>query len=187
MTDFPDIYVLRHGETEWNVLNRFQGRRNSPLTARGKTQAVRQSEILAMMNDLPEDAYVSPQSRALQTAELALGVRWQPKQDDRLQEISFGDWEGLTRQEVKPYITSPYESGLWNFQSPSGEDFDAISNRVRSFLTDLKGPAVIVTHGMTSMVMRGIWLGLDIHQLLKLPREQGCVYHLSNGREVCIT
>lgn len=186
MTRYPDLFVLRHGETEWNVAGRFQGRMNSPLTVRGKAHAMKQKELLSGVKNLPEIAHVSPQERASQTAGIALDPGAQVLIDDRLQEIDFGAWEGITREDVKSQITCTFESGLWNFQSPGGEDFAAISNRVRGFLTGLDRPAIVVTHGVTSIVLRGLWLGLELEDMLKLPKDQGCIYHLSKGVEVII-
>ncbi|KAB7613865.1 histidine phosphatase family protein [Amylibacter sp. SFDW26] len=186
MPSFPDLYILRHGQTTWNVAGRFQGRMNSPLTELGKDQAKRQNEIALSIACKPLQAFVSPQPRALQTAEIALDGIIAPQIDDRLQEIAFGDWEGLTHVELEDKITSPFEDSLWFYDSPKGEDFTTICDRVMSFLTDINAPAFIITHGVTSLILRGLWLGLDKEQLSKLPREQGCIYHLSNDVETCL-
>ena len=58
-----------------------------------------------------------------------------------------------------------------------------ISARVQGFLDDLDQPAIIVTHAITSTVLRGLWLGSDQAKMLELPIDQNCVYHLSNGIE----
>jgi len=183
MTRYPDLFVLRHGETEWNVSGRFQGRMNSPLTARGKAQAKTQKKLLSGVKYLPPVAHVSPQERAAQTAEIALDPDVQVLIDDRLQEIDFGAWEGVTREDIKSQITCTFESGLWNFQSPGGEDFAALSKRVQGFLASLDAPAIVVTHGTTSIVLRGMWLGLGLKETLRLSRAQGCIFHLTNGAE----
>ena len=61
-----------------------------------------------------------------------------------------------------------------------------ISTRVLSFLKELEDPAIIVTHAVTSKVLRGLYLGLDQADLLKLPAEQGCIYHLYKGTEAVL-
>ncbi|MBF21226.1 MAG: hypothetical protein CMH10_04590 [Marinovum sp.] len=61
-----------------------------------------------------------------------------------------------------------------------------ISTRVMSFLQELEDPAIIVTHAVTSKVLRGLYLGLDQADLLKLPAEQGCIYHLYKGTEAVL-
>ncbi|MGH0002024.1 histidine phosphatase family protein [Pseudovibrio ascidiaceicola] len=183
MARYPEIFVLRHGQTEWNVAGRFQGHQNSPLTEKGKQQALLQNKLLSGVEALPATAFVSPQLRTVHTAQLALGPQVEQKLDDRLKEINFGAWEGLTKQEVKNLVGDDFESGLWHFQSPQGETFEAISGRVQHFLEELTEPAVVVTHGITSIILRGLYMGLNTLELLQLPRKQGCIYHLSNGSE----
>ncbi|WP_107496737.1 histidine phosphatase family protein [Thalassobius sp. I31.1] len=182
MRDWPDLLVLRHGQTDWNLAGRFQGRRNSDLTELGQAHAAQQSQILQpLLADYPY-RFASPQGWAVHTARIALGdVPF--AQDDRLQEVAFGDWEGLTRTEIRTQITGDYDDYHWLFQSPNGETFSDMCARVISFLDHLKGPSVIVTHGVTSVVIRGLWLGLSMEDLAVLPKEQGCVIQLKDGEE----
>jgi len=56
-----------------------------------------------------------------------------------------------------------------------------VSGRAKSFLDSLTGPTVIVTHGITSYVLRGLWLGLGPDEMMALQGGQGCVYHLADG------
>ncbi|MGB0902312.1 histidine phosphatase family protein [Halocynthiibacter sp.] len=180
--NWPDLLVLRHGQTEWNLAGRFQGRRNSDLTELGQAQAGCQNQILQPLLAQYPHRFASPQSRAVHTAQIALGdVPF--AQDERLQEVAFGDWEGLTRTEIRTQITGDYDDYHWLFQSPNGETFSDMCARVISFLDHLKGPSVIVTHGVTSVVIRGLWLGLSMEDLAVLPKEQGCVIQLKNGEE----
>ncbi|WP_299664237.1 histidine phosphatase family protein [uncultured Ruegeria sp.] len=187
MSKYPDLFVLRHGETEWNTLGKFQGRKNSPLTEIGKSQARKQSEILSRISNVPSRVFVSPQERAQHTARLAIAPHQNAVSDDRLMEIAFGRWEGATREFIRTQIDYPYESYQWYFHSPDGETFDEIFERVQSFLSEQNEPAIIVTHGVTSLVLRGLWLGLELNDLLRLPRTQGCVFHLSKGVETILT
>ncbi|WP_298853927.1 histidine phosphatase family protein [uncultured Ruegeria sp.] len=187
MSKFPDLFVLRHGETEWNTQGKFQGRKDSPLTENGKSQARKQNEILSQIPDAPSRVYVSPQDRATHTARLATAAHHEVIYDDRLMEIAFGQWEGATRSFIREQIDYSYESYHWYFRSPGGESFDDICERVDSFLNEQNEPVIIVTHGVTSLVLRGLWLGLDQDDLLRLPRTQGCVFHLTNGIETVLT
>src|SRR3981189_2768526 len=106
----PVIYYVRHGLTDWNVQHRLQGRHDVPLNREGRAQAVRCAEILC---DLfardgcaaQEPAYVSsPPGRARETMELmraTLGLALDGyRVDDRLAEIAFGEWEGVTYEDV---------------------------------------------------------------------------------------
>lgn len=185
MIDHPELFILRHGETVWNQKGWFQGQRDSPLTAKGQAQALAQKAILEAVEHAPNSVFVSPLGRTLQTARLALGSA-DFVVDDRLMEIDFGAWEGLTRAQIAAQIDYSFDDGTWNFRSPDGESFDMIAGRVAAFLNDLTGPAVIVTHGTTSIIMRGLCCGLDQAEMLELPKDQGCVYHLKDGSETIL-
>lgn len=190
MPDFPEIFVLRHGETEWNRIGRHQGRLDSPLTERGRGQAGDQADILRELLKGRGDvsAHCSPQGRAFNTAAIALApLGLTAKTDERLCEISFGDWQGLTLEQISdgwPEQVRHLEDDPfgWHFHAPGGESYDDMAARVREFLSSLTGPAVIVSHGVTSRVMRGVWLGQGADELSALPGGQGCVYHLKDGQ-----
>jgi probable phosphoglycerate mutase len=182
----PNLYVLRHGQTEWNLLGKFQGRKNSPLTDLGQQQALQQNKLLHALSNQPTKRYTSPLGRAMQTAELVYGSMDDVIIDDRLQEIDFGDWEGMTRDYIKTQITTPYETKTWKFAGPGGETFETICDRVGDFLSEQNEPATIVTHGITAIVLRGLCMGLTQVQMLELSHEQGCLFHVSDGAETII-
>ncbi len=184
--EHPDLYILRHGETVWNQQGKFQGRKDSPLTENGQAQALKQRALLATIRNLPAMMFSSPQGRAVHTARLAFGSDKGLVLDNRLQEIDFGEWEGSTREEIKSQIDYSFESGIWNFKSPGGEGFEMISERLQAFLRDMAEPAIIVTHSTTSIVLRGLCMGLSQPEILKLPRDQGCVFFLSAGEETIL-
>jgi broad specificity phosphatase PhoE len=188
MPDYPEIFVLRHGQTVWNAEGRHQGQQDSCLTILGREQAAIQGQILADAG-AGESRYVyaSPQGRAWSTAEIALqplGKTAVP--DDRLKEVSFGEWEGLTAFDIDarwPDNRAAADRFLWHFTAPGGERFEHLRMRAKSFLQDLTGPSIVVTHGITSRVLRGLWLGLDIHGMADIEGGQGVVYHLADGRQ----
>lgn len=189
MSVFPEIFVLRHGQTEWNANGRHQGRLDSPLTELGRAQALAQLRLLAAAIGNRKDftAYCSPQGRATDTASIALGpLGMATVSDDRLCEISFGKWEGLTFDQIAsawPELVNYADQDPfgWQFQAPGGEVFEDICARALGFLDDLTGPSIIVTHGITSRMLRGIWLGQGIDEMAELPGGQGCVHHLSDA------
>lgn len=184
VTDYPELFILRHGQTVWNKAGMFQGRRDSPLTALGQQQALRQRAILDAFGMVPSLVYSSPQGRALATTRLIFGDDAPIRLDDRLQEIDFGGWEGKTRDEVSSEIDGAFDAtGQWQFQSPGGEDLPALMRRARDFLDALPGPAIIVCHGTISLVLRGICMALSEAEMLSLPKEQGCVYHIAQRRQ----
>lgn len=193
MRELPELYILRHGETEWNAAGRVQGALDSPLTARGREQAARQGEILCREGVGAESHafFVSPQGRAVQTAGIALaGIGARAVIDARLREISLGAFDGLTRAEIAarfPAAFAETDPFLWYDTAPGGEGFAALTARVRAFLDDLTRPAVVIAHGMTSRFLRGAALGLDLGGIGALPGGQGVVYRLRAGRHEVLT
>lgn len=185
---YPEIYVLRHGQTKWNLEGRFQGSRNSPLTDLGRRQAVIQGEILRGQGVAGRglQIFTSPQARARQTADIVVShLACMHQADRRLAELDMGAWEGLRERDIKagwPDVHANRTGDIrWHFDNPTGERFESLHRRVGGFLASLRGPAVIVTHGITSHILRGIWLGLDLAGSAALPGGQGCVYHLRDA------
>lgn len=183
--ELPEIYVLRHGQTEWNAAGRMQGRLNSPLTETGRMQARAQQEILKSVADGGDfDFYCSPLGRTRETAAIAFdGLNAPVCFDGRLVEVSVGALEGLTMTDMQaqwPDILENHGPQNWHFFAPGGESFDDICGRVESWLNDLSGPAIVVTHGITSRVIRGLALGLDMNSLAELPGGQGVVYSVKD-------
>ena len=191
MVNFPEVYFLRHGQTEWNFEGRFQGQKDSPLTTLGRRQAEDQRQLLrAVIADWRAvDVWVSPLGRTRETAKIALrDVPVAPTIVPELAEISVGGWEGLRRGEIEklePRFANPSQRERFEgyFNSPGGESYDAFSSRIRSVLETLQRPTVIVAHGIVGRVLRGLWLGLKRDQLAGLPGGQGCIFHLKHGRE----
>ena len=177
----PELYILRHGETEWNAQNRMQGELNSPLTPKGEMDAARQGEILSTLDLDGFDFICSPQGRAFQTAGIALArIAMHIRTDDRLREIGVGDWSGLLRDDLpmpegKDPFMAQYEI------APNGEGFARLETRCRNFLADLERPAVLITHGITSRMLRSIIAGEGAVSVRTIHGGQGCVYHLKDG------
>ncbi len=190
----PIVYVLRHGQTEWNRERRVQGSSESHLTPLGRAQAAAQGRILApILVARPDMRLVcSPLIRTRQTAELALaGALERVTYDPRLAEVHMGDWEGHLRADLEPHhpiLRDPHTAVLAQcVQAPNGEDFEALHARVADFLTGVEGPTVVVSHGITGAVLRGILMGLDFDGMADLDHGQGCVYVLENGTEVALS
>lgn len=136
------LYIMRHGETDWNVKLRFQGHSDIPLNANGIALAQLTARCL---QDVPFDlAYTSPLIRARQTAEILLRNRNIPLiEEPRLIEIGFGIYEGRssvpTEQEPEPdanllrFLCDPtrYEA------PPDGESVEALCKRMSDYLGDL--------------------------------------------------
>jgi probable phosphoglycerate mutase len=183
MRDLPEFYVLRHGETEWNVAGRFQGGLDSPLTARGAAQATAMGQALSRLGVATTHRWItSPAPRAVRTAALARGTV-PDTLDSRLSEIGMGDWSGLTRADIDARWPGPPDEDLMAFYArvPGGETFASLALRVEAMLCALDSPAVLVTHGITSRFLRGAVLGLPPDALGTLPGGHGVIFRCANG------
>ncbi|MDI6530751.1 phosphoserine phosphatase 1 [Bacillus mycoides] len=166
------VYVTRHGETEWNVAKRMQGRKNSALTENGMQQA---KQLGDHMKDLPLHAiYSSPSERTLHTAELIKGERDIPIiADEHFYEINMGTWEGQTIADLEMHYPEElqlfwYEPHL--FQSTSGEDFTTVKKRViegiHLLLEKHKGENIlIVSHAAAAKLLVGHFAGIEIENV----------------------
>jgi broad specificity phosphatase PhoE len=162
----PVVYYVRHGLTEWNVQQRLQGRHDIPLNAEGRAQAIRCGGILQDLferdNRAPGDlSYVSsPLARARETMELMRTALGLPPADyrvePRLLEIAFGEWEGLTYDDVLKRdagIIDKREHNKWGFLIPGGESYAQVAARVGEWYDALKGDAVVSAHGGTARAL----------------------------------
>ena len=184
------ILLVRHGETEWNLQRRYQGRSDSPLTATGLAQA---HAIGRLLGALPEAKAVriiaSPLGRAQRTAGIIrehFAAAPQLQFDDRLRELSLGSWDGLTYSEIAvrcPGVFDRQGSYDWYFRSPDGERYDAFAARLGDWLReqDAACALVVVTHGIVSRVLRGLYARVPREAALILPVPQDKVFRLSNG------
>ncbi len=156
----PPLYFIRHGQTDWNAQYRFQGRRDIPLNEKGKSEARRNGQRLAEIVPDPSDMalFCSPMTRTRQTlAGILEASGWQDLPwadsvvfDPRLVEITFGDWEGWTKQEIKKNDPENYKARAkdkWSACPPNGESYAELSERIRPWLHSLTGPTIVVAHG----------------------------------------
>ena len=180
------IFLVRHGETEWNRARRYQGWSDSPLTARGIAQA---EAIGHRLRALPEAAdaeiVASPIGRARRTAEiiaLCLERTAPPRFDERLREISLGSWDGLDRREVRSRMGAGFVEFEWYFRTPDGETYDGFAARIAAWLAEAgDGPVIVVCHGVVTRVLRGLHAGLPRAAALSLPVPQDRIFRLAGG------
>jgi len=187
------IYLVRHGQTEWNRLGRMQGQFDSPLTERGRDQAVRVGRRLAeeRAGGFIEDfeMQVSPLGRAWHTAEIicdALGLDPAIRRPEpRLREISFGDWDGLTKPEIMARDAAAFaarERAKWHTLPPNGESFAVVAERVADWYADLSpGTIIAVCHGALGRVMRGLYAGHSVEAILDMDEPQEAYFRLHRG------
>jgi len=176
-----EIHIFRHGETQWNIESRIQGFKDSPLTERGKSQAIAaRSKIKGIDFDI---AYCSTSSRAIETTKLLLNTDQIPlhKLDD-LREISMGKWEGMTHAEVKqtyPKAYSDFQNKPHHFRAEQSESFLDLASRSVAVIQNIikqhpDKEILIVSHGtliktlLTSLASRSLnelWEGPYAHNL----------------------
>lgn len=132
------IYLIRHGETSWNLEERFQGTTNTELTTVGLNQGKLLAKSLAGTKF--ENIYSSPLNRAKITADfIGAETECEVTEDLDFKEISFGDWEGLTTKEIRAkysWMDKWFEdTGL--YQIPNGDVFEDEKNRLKERLTKI--------------------------------------------------
>lgn len=185
--DVPEraqLWLVRHGQTEWSRDGKHTGRTDVPLTDVGEREAKALAPWLQRLQ--PALVLCSPRSRARRTAELAgLAVS---AIDDDLAEWDYGAYEGLTTEEIRKR-----DPGWTVFSAPSpggetaaevGERADRVLRRAASALAD--GPAVLVAHGHICRVLGARWIGLPVSggANLLLSEAAPCVLSAYQGEPV---
>jgi broad specificity phosphatase PhoE len=163
VTDTGQLFVLRHGETEWSRARKHTGRTDIPLTDRGREQATAAAKTLAALHPASDWALAlsSPLVRAADTAALAgLDV----VSDSRLVEWDYGDYEGITTADIRQGRPG---WDLWEDGCPNGEQLSHVAARVDALLADRVRPAlsagdvVLVAHSHLLRVLTARWLQLN--------------------------
>jgi probable phosphoglycerate mutase len=190
------LYMLRHGETAWNLERRMQGRRDSTLTPRGREQAAAMGRALAAelaREPGPTIFLRSPLGRARETALIvggALGLdpgEW--RDEPRLAELGYGEWEGFTWSEIEvdhPDALARWRADPEGFCPPGGEPHHELRRRSAELLAEIASSSVrtvIVSHGVSGAVVRGLHLGLDARAMFVLEKPQDAFFRLLDGRE----
>ncbi|WP_373974768.1 phosphoglycerate mutase family protein [Chitinibacter sp. SCUT-21] len=188
------IYLLRHGQTEFNAERRLQGHCDSPLTALGEEQA--QAMGAALRDELGDElrnghdyaVLVSPLGRAQQTARLVcqqLGIPTQRIQtDQRLIEVSFGNWEKLNVLELHAEQPQLAKLDNWYFEAPNGEAYTDVVARIEHFLADpqLPNKMIIVAHGLLGRIFRGVYANMSAATMWSQDMPQDAFFKLRAGK-----
>lgn len=158
------LYLVRHGETDWNREARYQGQRDIPLNDEGRAQAKRNGRALSgvVQGDPSFDFVSSPLIRAVETMQIVreeLGL--DPNQfvlDDQLRELNYGHWEGLLASElpsVDPVGLAEKARDPYRWRPRGGESYQDLHDRVVRWLATLERNTIAVSHGGVSRVARG--------------------------------
>jgi len=187
----PLIYFLRHGQTGFNAEHRIQGSIDVPLNALGRAQAQRNGGVLneLISDKLSFDFVASPLLRARETMEIvrtAMGLAPDNyRTDDRLQEVRFGAWGGMTWAEIEARDPENYwrrQADPWNIAPPEGESFRELSGRVMDWLAGVTSDSVVVAHGGVSRCLRGHLLKLAPEEIMHLDVPQDKVLMIEGDK-----
>ena len=188
------IYIVRHGLTEWNKLKKLQGAADVPLAKEGILLAEKTGEAL---RDVKFDiCFTSPLSRAKQTAEYVLGKRDVPIiPDKRIQEMSFGEFEGLCCREEGWNIPDPGFRNFFNapevYQPPKGgESFEEVRARLNNFLEELYQKeelqdknVLLSTHGAALCGILSLMKGLPISGYWQQGVHKNCAVSIAEVKD----
>lgn len=154
-----ELYLLRHGETEWTISGRHTGITEVPLTANGEEEARRSGATLQAIGFTR--VLTSPRIRAQRTCELA-GLGKLAVVNDDLHEWIYGDYEGLLPKEIQQRHPG---WDVFHHGCPNGETPEEVSKRADRVLAEIKkieGKAAVVSHGHFSRALTMRWINLPI-------------------------
>ncbi|RLI49391.1 MAG: histidine phosphatase family protein [Candidatus Thorarchaeota archaeon] len=176
------VFLIRHGRTAWNKDVRFRGRTDLPLDEVGFAQA---EAIAARLKDSPIVAvYSSPLRRAIQTAEpLARALGLEVSKDEGFIDINFGEWQGLSPQEVAQLYPGLYRQWLESphlVRIPGGEGLEDVRSRAMKALKQAierhQGQQIaIVGHQVVNRVLLCAVLGLSNASFWRIGQDNGCI------------
>ena len=199
MSNRHPIYVFRHGRTEWNAIERIQGALDSPLTEQGQAQARAMGAALRaelhVAGVAAGDVVViaSPLGRVRQTVALACGEAGIDaagcRFDDRLREVTWGDWDGLTRAEIEqrwPGTLAERNDLKWAHRPPGGESYAMAAPRalaaLQALVTQAAGrPVAALSHGAIGRLLRGAYARLAPDEIVWLEEPQDAFFRLQGG------
>ena len=198
------FFIMRHGETVYNAARRLQANHiHTPLTRLGFEQALAMGDALkrALGHAPAVTLHVSETGRALQTMAMitdVLGLDWfAARRSDDLKEIDMGSWCGRLYEDVEAELGPIVLADHLLRPAPDGEDYPMIAARLANWLEDVAGMAgdcpgdnVVVMHGISSRVLRGIMADYPVHPDLGVPIApslvQGSIALLEDGRETVL-
>ena len=171
------LLLIRHGQTNWNLEQRFQGQSDILLNETGRKQAQALADRLSAEHF--DFVYSSDLQRAMETAKIICDSKLHS--DSRLREVNFGDWEGMIYDEIKakhPYTLAAWENDIFKNAPPNGETLEQLAVRVQSMLDEFclkhqDQTVLIVAHGGVLQTL--------ICLALKLPPTMYWQFHLSTA------
>lgn len=186
------LYIIRHGESEWNVEGRMQGRLDSPLTEHGKKQASANGALLKKLGGV-DRVWASPAGRTTETAFLVNSfVRAELEFAEELMERDCGAWSGLHLDEIAAQFPEEWharEQDPYWYRPPEGENLQDMLERVHEFLNGLFGEevvaAAVITHGVMSKVILKYFLDLNELECTRVRHPNDLFYRLTfNAQDI---
>ena len=186
MTALTTVYLVRHGETDWNASDRCQGSVDVPMNAAGVAQIASLLEVLRPIRF--DAAFTSPLGRARQTAEILLGDSGvQPIELEELAELCYGTCQGQTSAEWQGDTGAHWLADPWSLTFPEGESLVQLRGRVSSAIEEIldthEGSCILVSgHGHANRVLIIDALGLEPGTFWDIPQPNGSAYRLQYRR-----
>ena len=194
---WPELYFIRHGETDWNAEGRYQGSRDIPLNSRGHGQADLNGDLLKSLLERSGRTaadfswYVSPLTRTRETMAHIRARVGEPLPDvtvdPRLIEISFGIYEGRLHHELaagQMAIAGERDAAFWDFRPPEGESYADLAARVADFGSSLTGPSIVVAHGGILRVLRRLIEDFPLERTVNWFPPQDSVVHFIDNKAI---
>jgi probable phosphoglycerate mutase len=182
-TPSPELWLLRHGATEWARSGRHTGRTDLPLLPEGEEEARRLAPLLASRTF--DAVLVSPLQRARRTCELA-GLGERAEVCDDLREWDYGAYEGITTAEIRRSVP---EWTVWSHPCPDGESAADVQERCQRLIIlalarlGSEGRVALFAHGHILRSLAGCWLGLGVAGGALLVLDTACVSVLGQERQ----
>ena len=160
----PTLYLIRHGQTDWNAKGRLQGQTDIPMNEFGKSQvASNAKKLIDLRADLEQfDFVASPINRARETMQLirqTLGLSVEEfHTDDRLKELNYGEFSKYTWDELRqtrPQDVMDRFDNSWSYVIPAGECYAMLSKRVLNWFHELERDTIVAAHAGVSRVLQG--------------------------------
>ena len=174
------IYFVRHGQTDWNLQQRFQARTDVPLNPTGIAQARAMGEVLGRRGVEFSEAVCSPLKRALETARIILdGAVLRPRPEPAFVEVALGDFEGRFERDLREEHGEAFDrwrEEMFVRAAPNGESLAQAARRAEGPLLALadqavNGEVLIVAHQAINMAMKSILSGTTDRSSLETFRQ----------------
>lgn len=184
------LYVIRHGETDWNAERRYQGQADVPLNDNGRLQAARNGKALADLNLAWEklDFVASPLGRARETMEIVRRQLSLPVNnysvDPALMELSYGAWQGTLQSDLPttdPQGWSARSKDPYHWRPDGGESYADLVQRTKVWLDTVTKDSVVVAHGGTLRCLHRLLLNVDAQEVPTVAVPQNKLIVIRNG------